>query len=189
MPQDNINRAIAKGTGELEGVHYEEYAYECYGPGGVAVLIQVTTDNRNRTGSEVRSILTKNNGNLAEPNAVSWIFEKKGLFTVSTDSVDEETLMGIVLEAGAEDMETTESAYEIRTLPEAFEDVRGALEKHKIATEVAELAMLPKSTVKVEGKVAEQMLRLMELLEDNDDVQNVYANFDISEEEMAQLSA
>lgn len=189
MPQDNITRAIAKGTGDLEGVNYEEYAYEGYGPGGVAILIQVMTDNRNRTGSEVRSILTKNNGNLAEPNAVSWIFEKKGLFIVSTENVDEETLMDIVLEAGAEDMETSESIYEIRTTPEAIEDVRAALEKNQIATEVAEFAMLPKNTVKVEGKAAGQMLRLMELLEDNDDVQNVYANFDISEEEMAQISA
>ena len=189
MPQDNITRAIAKGTGDLEGVSYEECAYEGYGPNGVAILISVLTDNRNRTGAEIRHILTKNNGTMAEPNAVAWNFEKKGLFLVLQESVDEETLMEVVLEAGAEDFESTDDLFEIHTSPDAFETVREALEQSEIPTESAELAMLPKSTVKLEGKEAEQMLRLMEALEDNDDVQNVYANFDISEEQMAEASA
>lgn len=189
MPQDNIARAIAKGTGELEGVSYEECAYEGYGPNGVAILISVLTDNRNRTGAEIRHILTKNNGTMAEPNAVAWNFEKKGLFLVLQESVDEETLMELALEAGAEDFESTDDLFEIHTSPDAFETVREALEQSGIPAESAELAMLPKSTVKLEGKEAEQMLRLMEALEDNDDVQNVYANFDISEEQMAEASA
>lgn len=189
MPQDNIARAIAKGTGELEGVSYEECAYEGYGPNGVAILIAVLTDNRNRTGAEIRHILTKSNGTMAEPNAVAWNFEKKGLFLVLQESVDEETLMELALEAGAEDFESTDDLFEIHTSPDAFESVREALEQSGIPAESAELAMLPKSTVKLEGKEAEQMLRLMEALEDNDDVQNVYANFDISEEQMAEASA
>lgn len=189
MPQENITRAIAKGTGDLEGVNYEECAYEGYGPNGVAILISVLTDNRNRTGAEIRHILTKNNGTMAEPNAVAWNFEKKGLFLVLQESVDEETLMELALEAGAEDFESTDDLFEIHTSPDAFETVREALEQSGIPTESAELAMLPKSTVKLEGKQAEQMLRLMEALEDNDDVQNVYANFDISEEQMAEASA
>lgn len=189
MPQDNITRAIAKGTGELEGVNYEECAYEGYGPNGVAIFISVLTDNRNRSGAEIRHILTKNNGTMAEPNAVAWNFEKKGLFLVLQESVDEETLMELALEAGAEDFESTDDLFEIHTSPDAFETVREALENGEIPTESAELAMLPKSTVKLEGKEAEQMLRLMEALEDNDDVQNVYANFDISEKQMAEASA
>ena len=188
MPQDNIARAIAKGTGDLEGVNYEEYAYECYGPNGVAILIAVLTDNRNRTGAEVRHILTKNNGSMAEPNAVAWNFEKKGLLLVPQEAVDEESLMELVLEAGAEDLEPADDLFEIHTSPDAFESVREALEKNKIQTESAEITMLPKSTVKLEGKQAEQMLRLMEALEDNEDVQNVYANFDISEEQMVEAS-
>ncbi|MYA96599.1 MAG: YebC/PmpR family DNA-binding transcriptional regulator [Nitrospinae bacterium] len=189
MPQENITRAIAKGTGELEGVNYEECAYEGYGPNGVAILIAVLTDNRNRTGAEIRHILTKNNGTMAEPNAVAWNFEKKGLFLVLQESVDEETLMELALEAGAEDFESSDDFFEIHTAPDAFESVREALEQSGIPTESAELAMLPKSTVKLEGREAEQMLRLMEALEDNDDVQNVYANFDISAEQMAEASA
>ncbi len=189
MPQENIARAIAKGTGELEGVHYEECAYEGYGPSGVAILISVLTDNRNRTGAEIRHVLTKNSGSMAEPNAVAWNFEKKGLFLVPREGVDEESLMELALEAGAEDMEPAADLFEIRTPPDAFEAVREALEKSGVPTESAELAMLPKSTVPLEGGEAERMLRLMEALEENDDVQNVYANFDISEEQMAQASA
>lgn len=189
MPQENIARAIAKGTGELEGVHYEECAYEGYGPSGVAILISVLTDNRNRTGAEIRHVLTKNSGSMAEPNAVAWNFEKKGLLLVPRESVDEEALMELALEAGAEDMEPAADLFEIRTPPDAFEAVREALEKSGVPTESAELAMLPKSTVPLEGGEAERMLRLMEALEENDDVQNVYANFDISEEQMAQASA
>ena len=189
MPQENIARAIAKGTGELEGVHYEECAYEGYGPSGVAILISVLTDNRNRTGAEIRHVLTKNSGSMAEPNAVAWNFEKKGLLLVPREGVDEEALMELALEAGAEDMEPAADLFEIRTPPDAFEAVREALEKSGLPTESAELAMLPKSTVPLEGGEAERMLRLMEALEENDDVQNVYANFDISEEQMAQASA
>ena len=189
MPQENIARAIAKGTGELEGVHYEECAYEGYGPSGVAILISVLTDNRNRTGAEIRHVLTKNSGSMAEPNAVAWNFEKKGLFLVPREGVDEESLMELALEAGAEDMDPAADLFEIRTPPDAFEAVREALEKSGVPTESAELAMLPKSTVPLEGGEAERMLRLMEALEENDDVQNVYANFDISEEQMAQASA
>jgi len=189
MPQDNVTRAISKGTGDMEGVVYEEFSYEAYGPGGVAILVPVLTENRNRTGPEIRHILSRNNGNLAEPNAVSWNFEKKGFFLIPGDGVDEETLMDIVLEAGADDMEPAEGNFEVRSEPEAFEDVRAALENKKIKTDSAELTMLPKTTVKLEGKAAEQMLRLIEALEDNDDVQNVYANFDISEEEMAKVSS
>lgn len=189
MPQDNVNRAIAKGTGDMEGVTYEEFTYEAYGPGGVAILIPVLTDNRNRTGPEVRHILSKNGGNLAEPNAVAWNFEKKGFFLIPGGEVDEETLMEIVLEAGAEDMTPADGNFEVRSDPEVFEDIRAALEGNNIQTDSAEITMLPKTTIKLEGKPAEQMLRLIETLEDNDDVQNVYANFDISDEEMAKATA
>ncbi|MBI3126620.1 MAG: YebC/PmpR family DNA-binding transcriptional regulator [Candidatus Tectomicrobia bacterium] len=189
MPQDNIKRAIAKGTGDMEGVTYEEVTYEGYGPGGVALLIRVLTDNRNRTGSEIRHIFSRNGGNLAEPNAVAWMFDMKGQFLVPGKAADEEKLMAIALEAGAEDMQPSEGQFEILTSPDAFEDVKQALEKNKIQPDSAELTMLPKTTVKLEGKVADQMLRLMEALEDHDDVNNVYANFDISEEQMAGASA
>ncbi|MBT3352773.1 MAG: YebC/PmpR family DNA-binding transcriptional regulator [Nitrospinaceae bacterium] len=189
MPQDNVNRAITKGTGDMEGVIYEEFTYEGYGPGGVAILIPVLTENRNRTGSEVRHILSKRGGNLSEPNAVAWNFEKKGIFLILGEGLDEDNLMEVVLEAGAEDMEPADGNYEVRSEPESYEDVRAALEKNEIAVESAELAMLPKTTVQLEGKPAEQMLRLIEALEDNDDVQNVWANFDISEEEMEKISA
>ena len=190
MPQDNIARAIAKGAGDLEGVNYEEYAYECYGPNGVAILIAVLTDNRNRTGAEIRHILTKNNGSMAEPNAVAWNFKKKGLLLRSPGkpwmrkrSWNSCSMLGRKTSNPADDL------FEIHTSPDAFESVREALEKNKIQTESAEITMLPKSTVKLEGKQAEQMLRLMEALEDNEDVQNVYANFDISEEQMVEASA
>ena len=189
MPQDNVNRAITKGTGDMDGVIYEEFTYEGYGPGGVAILIPVLTENRNRTGSEVRHILSKRGGNLAEPNAVAWNFDKKGLFVIPGEGLDEDTLLEVVLEAGAEDMEPTDGNYEVSSKPEAYEDVRAALEKNQIPVESAELAMLPKTTVKLEGKPAEQMLRLIEALEDNDDVQNVWANFDISDEEIDKISA
>lgn len=189
MPQDNVTRAISKGTGDMEGVVYEEFSYEAYGPGGVAILIPVLTDNRNRTGPEIRHILSRHNGTLAEPNAVAWNFEKKGFFLILGDSVDEETLMDIVLEAGADDLESADGNFEVRSSPDTFEDVRVALEKNNIKADSAEITMLPKTTVNLEGKPAEQMLRLIEALEDNDDVQNVYANFDISEEEMAKASS
>ncbi len=189
MPQDNIKRAISKGTGDADGVSYEEFTYEAYGPGGVAILIPVLTDNRNRTGSEIRHLLTKSGGSLAEPNAVSWNFEKKGLFLIPAEGLEEDRLMEVALDAGAEDLELAGDYYEVRSGPEAFEDVRAAFEKNQIPVESSEIAMLPKTTVKVEGKAAGQMLRLMEAIEDNDDVQNVWANFDIPEEEMAKATA
>ncbi len=189
MPQDNITRAIAKGTGDLEGTSYEEATYEAYGPAGVAILINVLTDNRNRTGSEVRHLVSKHGGNLTEPNAVAWIFEKKGLLLIPEKGADEDALMEIALEAGAEDFVASEGHFEVQTSPETFEEVRAALEAKKVPFETAEITMVPKTTVRLEGKTAERMLRLLEAIEDNDDVQNVYANFDIPEEEMAKVSA
>ncbi|HBK81391.1 MAG TPA: YebC/PmpR family DNA-binding transcriptional regulator [Nitrospinae bacterium] len=189
MPQDNVTRAISKGTGDMEGVVYEEFTYEAYGPGGVAILIPVLTENRNRTGSEVRHILSRRGGNLAEPNAVAWNFEKKAFFLIPGEGVEEDDLLEVVLEAGADNLEPVDGNFEVTSEPEAYEDIRAALEKSGIPAKSAEITMLPKTTVKIEGKPAEQMLRLIEALEDNDDVQNVYANFDISEEEMAKVTA
>ena len=189
MPQDNISRAIAKGTGDLEGVTYEEQTYEAYGPGGVALLISTLTDNRNRTSSEVRHLVTKHGGNLAEPNSVAWMFEKKGHILVPEATADEDTLLALILDAGADDMTRSEGYFEILTAPDDYEKVRETLEKSESSIESAEITMHPKTTVKLEGKAAEQMLKMMEAVEDHEDVQNVYANFDISEEEMAKVSA
>ncbi len=186
MPKDNIERAIKKGTGELEGVSYEEIVYEGYGPGGVAVLVECMTDNRNRTVSDVRSTFTKCNGNMGETGCVSWMFDKKGLIVVSKD-VDFEKLFEVALEAGAEDVADEEEQYEVLTDPTTFIEVREALEKAGFAHESAEVTMIPQTMVKLDGKNAENMLKLMDRLEDNDDVQNVYANFDISMEEMEKL--
>lgn len=188
MPQDNITRAIAKGTGDLDGVSYEELSYEGYGPGGVAILINVLTDNKNRTGSEIRHLLTKGSGNMAEPNAVAWNFEKRGLILIPKNDTDEESLMEIVLESDADDMQVTEDYFEIYTTPEKFEFVLNKIKENQFIPESADVSMIPKTTVKLEGKEAEQMLRLLESIEDNDDVQNVYANFDISDEEMEKVT-
>uniref|UniRef100_A0A831TYF3 Probable transcriptional regulatory protein ENQ87_00380 n=1 Tax=Geobacter metallireducens TaxID=28232 RepID=A0A831TYF3_GEOME len=186
MPKDNIERAIKKGTGELEGVNYEEIVYEGYGPGGVAVLVECMTDNRNRTVGEVRSTFTKCNGNMGETGCVSWMFDKKGLIVVGKDA-DFEKLFEVALEAGAEDVADEEEQYEVLTDPTSFIEVREALEKAGFAYESAEITMIPQTMVKLDGKNAENMLKLMDRLEDNDDVQNVYANFDISTEEMEKL--
>jgi len=186
MPKDNIERAIKKGTGELEGVNYEEIVYEGYGPGGVAVLVECMTDNRNRTVGEVRSTFTKCNGNMGETGCVSWMFDKKGLIVVGKDA-DFEKLFEVALEAGAEDVVDEEEQYEVLTDPTTFIEVREALEKAGFAYESAEITMIPQTMVKLDGKNAENMLKLMDRLEDNDDVQNVYANFDISTEEMEKL--
>ncbi|WP_298273435.1 YebC/PmpR family DNA-binding transcriptional regulator [Geobacter sp.] len=186
MPKDNIERAIKKGTGELEGVTYEEIVYEGYGPGGVAVLVECMTDNRNRTVSEVRSIFTKCNGNMGETGCVSWMFDKKGLI-VFAKSVDFEKLFESALEAGAEDVADEEEQYEVLTDPSSFIEVRTALENAGFRYESAEITMIPQTMVKLDGKNAENMLKLMDRMEDNDDVQNVYANFDISVEEMEKL--
>lgn len=191
MPADNIERAIKKGTGELEGVTYEEITYEGYGPGGVAVLVEVMTDNKNRTVGEIRKIFSRHGGNLGESGCVAFLFEKKGYIQVEAAKVDEDKLMTIALDAGAEDLQREESVFAVTTspAPKDFERVRATLVKGGIQPLSAEITMLPKSTVKLEGKHAEQMLRLMEELEEHDDVQHVYANFDIPEEIMAALTA
>ncbi len=190
MPADNIERAIKKGTGELEGVRYDEYTYEGYGPGGAAVLVEVMTDNKNRCTAEVRHIFSKNNGNLGENGCVSWIFEKKGYFTIPKEGMDEDTLMEIALEAGAEDVseDSEEQVFEVVSSPGDFHAVKGALEASDVAVQSAEVTMIPKNTVRLEGKEAQQMLRLMEAMEETDDVQNVFSNFDISKEVMESLS-
>ncbi|MEW6740067.1 MAG: YebC/PmpR family DNA-binding transcriptional regulator [Nitrospirota bacterium] len=187
MPSENIKRAIMKGTGELPGTTYEEITYEGYGPGGVAILIETLTDNKNRTVSEIRHILSKNSGNMGEAGCVSWIFEKKGYILVEKTKVDEDTLMSVVLDAGAEDMKNDhkEDNYEVITSPENLNAVKEAIEKQNILVSLSEITMLPKSYVPIEGSAADQMVRLVDALEDNDDVQNVYANFDIPEEAMA----
>ena len=183
MPKSNIERAIKKGTGELEGVNYEEITYEGYGPGGVAVLVETITDNRQRTVAEVRHLLSKRGGNMGEPGSVSWVFEKKGLVVIEKDKVDEETLMDVALEAGADDIRDEGSEWEVETAPEALPAVRDAIKEAGIEIISDEVSMVPSNTVKLEDeKQAKQMLLLMEALEENDDVQNVYANFDIPED-------
>lgn len=182
MPSDNVDRAIKKGTGELPGVSYEEQHYEGYGPGGVAILVEVLTDNKNRASSEVRNIFAKKGGNLAGPGAVSWIFKMKGYFLVDKAGIDEEKLMGIVLENGADDIQTEGNTYEVTCDPKNFEKVKKALLESKVKMVTAEVTKLPSSLVKVNGDPAKQVLQLVELLEDHDDVQNVYANFDIPDE-------
>ncbi len=186
MPKENIERAIKKGTGELEGVTYEEITYEGYGPGGVAVLVEVMTDNRNRTVSDVRSVFTKANGNMGETGCVSWIFAKKGLI-VFARGTDFDKLFEAAIEAGADDVSDEVDQIEVLTDPANFIEVREALNKAGFKPQSAEVTMIPQTMVKLEGKQAESMLKLMDKLEDNDDVQNVYANFDISAEEMERM--
>jgi YebC/PmpR family DNA-binding regulatory protein len=186
MPKDNIERAIKKGTGELEGVTYEEINYEGYGPGGVAVLVEVMTDNRNRSVSDIRSIFTKCNGNMGETGCVSWIFDKKGLI-VFPKAVDFDKLFEAALEAGAEDVTDEGEQFEVITDPINFMEVRESLAKAGFKPDAAEVTMIPQTMVELEGKQAENMLKLMDRLEENDDVQNVYANFDISSEEMERM--
>jgi YebC/PmpR family DNA-binding regulatory protein len=182
MPKDNVERAIKKGTGELEGVNYEESIYEGYGPGGAAVLVESLTDNKNRTVADIRSIFGKNGGNLGENGCVAWMFDKKGYIAVDSKSVDEETLMEAALEAGAEDIKEDNGNFEVITAPGDFETVKEAIEKASIAYIDAEVTMLPQTTTNLSGKEAEQMVRLMEMLEDCDDVQKVYTNADIPDE-------
>jgi YebC/PmpR family DNA-binding regulatory protein len=184
MPADNIKRAIQKGTGELPGVSYDEITYEGYGPGGVAVLAEVMTDNRNRTVSEIRNIFSKAGGNMGEAGSVSWMFHKKGYLVIKRVKIDEDKLMTLALDAGAEDMQTEDDNFVITSPPNDFEKVKKALEDAGVAVEVSEVTMVPQTYVKLDGKEAHQMLRLVDSLEDNDDVQNVYANFDIPEEIM-----
>ncbi|BCS53012.1 YebC/PmpR family DNA-binding transcriptional regulator [Geobacter sp. SVR] len=186
MPKDNIERAIKKGTGGMEGVTYEEIIYEGYGPGGTAVLVEVMTDNRNRSVSDIRSIFTKNNGNMGEAGCVAWMFSKKGLITFEK-SIDFEQLFEAAIEAGADDVAEEDEQFEVTTDPSAFIEVREALEAKGFKFANAEVTMIPQTMVALEGKHAESMLKLMDKLEDNDDVQNVYANFDISAEEMEKM--
>ncbi|MEN2986619.1 MAG: YebC/PmpR family DNA-binding transcriptional regulator [Thermodesulfovibrionaceae bacterium] len=187
MPMENIKRAIMKGTGELLGTTYEEAVYEGYGPGGVALLIEVLTDNRNRTVSEIRHILSKHGGSLGESGCVSWIFEKKGYILVDKKAVDEDTLLSVALEIGVEDVKNDpkEDNYEIIVAPEDLKTVKTKIEQAGIPVALAEVTMLPKSYIPIDGQVAEQMLKLIDTLEDHDDVQNVYANFDLPEETMS----
>lgn len=186
MPKDNIERAIKKGTGGMEGVVYEEIVYEGYGPGGVAVLVEVMTDNRNRSVSEVRSIFTKCNGNMGEAGCVAWMFDKKGLIIFDT-SVDFDALFEAALEAGADDVAEEDEQYEVTTEPGAFIEVRDTLEAKGFKYQSAEVTMIPQTLLALEGKQAESMLKMMDRLEDCDDVQNVYANFDISSDEMEKM--
>jgi YebC/PmpR family DNA-binding regulatory protein len=189
MPSDTILRAIKKGTGELPGEVYEEIAYEGYGAGGVAILVDVLTDNKNRTVAEIRHLFAKHGGNLGESGCVAWMFARKGVITLNTNQIDEDTLLELVLEAGGDDIKTEADVYEIVTAPEAFEDVRSALEQKALTLDVAEVTMMPQNTVPVEGKQAEQVLRLIEALDDQDDVRKAHANFDISDEVMAALAS
>ncbi len=182
MPKDNIERAIKKGTGELEGVNYEEAIYEGYGPGGAAVLVESLTDNKNRAVSEIRYLFSKCGGNLGEAGCVAWMFDKKGYMSVSKKSIEEDHLMEAALEAGAEDIREDDDIYEIITAPGDFEAVKSALDAASIVSEVTEVTMLPQTTTSLLGKEAEQMIRLMEGLEDCEDVQRVYTNADIPEE-------
>ncbi len=188
MPADNIKKAIQRGTGELEGGQLEEVTFEGYGPGGAAVLVQVATDNRNRTVSELRHAFSKNGGNMAEQGAVSWMFERKSQIVIPGEKVTEDQLMGIVLDAGADDLKQEGDSWVVLSPPEAHETVLKALEAGGVAHTEAAIAMVPKNLIKLEGKNAGTMLRLNEALEEHDDVQNVYSNFDIDEKELEALS-
>ena len=184
MPRENIERAIRRGTGEEPGVSYEEIMYEGYGPGGVAILIQTLTDNKNRTVGEIRHMLGKYNGNLAAENSVAWMFTRKGQVIVEKEKADEETLLNAALEAGADDVSDDGSVWEVVSAPESFDAVRDAIKALGLEPASAEVAMLPQNYIKLTGKDAQQMLRLMEALDDHDDVQHVWANFDIEEKEI-----
>jgi YebC/PmpR family DNA-binding regulatory protein len=188
MPSDNIKKAVMRGTGELEGGQIEEVMFEGYGPGGAAVLVNVATDNRNRTVSEIRHAFSKNGGNMGEQGSVAWMFERKSEMYVPTDKVSEDQLMGIVLDAGAEDLRNEGDQWQVLSPPEAHEAVIKALEGNGLTPEDASIAMVPKNLIKLEGKNASAMLRLNEALEEHDDVQNVYSNFDIDEEELEALA-
>jgi len=191
MPAENIKRAIQRGTGELEGVTFEEVTFEGYGPGGVAVLVEVVTDNNNRTVSDLRRVFSRNHGNLGQSGSVAWMFHKKGTIVVpkagQKSALNEDDLLTIILEAGAEDMQTDDDTYTITTSPHEFEALKKALEEKVIVMETTSLQMVPQNMIKVTGKEAEQTLKLMEALEEHDDVQNVYSNFDIDEKELAAL--
>lgn len=189
MPNDNIERAIKRGTGELEGVTYEDVQYEGYGPGGVAIMAIALTDNRNRTVAELRKVFEKCGGNMGSAGCVAWMFHKRGVLSVEKSVADEERVMEVALDAGADDVTDAGDVYEIVTAPESFDGVKNALQAAGIATATAEVAMVPENTVTVSGKAAEQTIRLLEELDDHDDVQSVASNADISQEELERLSA
>ena len=188
MPADNIKRAIQRGTGELPGATYEEFSLEGYGPGGVALLIEINTDNRNRTVSEIRHVFQKNSGNMAEAGAVSWMFHKKGEIVIPKSSAKEDDLMGIVLEAGADDLRDDGENWEVLTDPHSYEAVLEAVKKAGIQPASASIAMIPQSYIKLEGAPATQMIRLIEALEEHDDVQNVHSNFDIDQKLLEEVA-
>lgn len=188
MPADNIKKAILRGTGELEGGQIEEVTFEGYGPGGAAVLVEVATDNRNRTVSEIRHIFSKHAGNLGEQNSVGWMFERKSQILIELDKATEDQLMDVVLEAGADDLRNDGAHWDVLSAPEAHEAVLGAIHKAGIPTLSAQVAKIPKNLIKLEGKNAAGMLRLSEALEEHEDVQNVFANFDIDEKELEALA-
>ena len=187
MPVDNITRAIKKGTGELEGTHYEEHTYEGYGPGGAAIFLEAMTDNKNRTVSEIRAALGKAGGNLGENGCVGWMFEQKGLIIVKSEAKSEDDLMELAIDAGADDLQTVDDHYEITTAVESFEDVRKALEDAGVPMESAEITRIPQNTVSIDEKKAKALLKLMDILEDHDDIQKAYSNFEISDEVMATI--
>ena len=189
MPSDNIKRAVQKGTGELPGVIYEDVTYEGYGPGGVALIIESVTDNKNRTVAEMRHLFDRNNGKMGASNSVAYQFHRKGIIHVAKAAFGEDELLSIILEAGADDMKTDDDMYEIVTTQESFEPVRSTLEKKGIKMEDAEVQLIPENTVAVDAKDAEAILKFIEVLEDHDDVQHVYANFDIDDKVMASLNA
>jgi len=188
MPKDNIARAIKKGSGELAGTSYEEYNYEAYGPGGVALMMNCLTDNKNRTIADIKHIFERHGGNLGEPGCVSWIFEKRGLVVFEKNSVEEEKLLDLALEAGAEDIKESETQFEVLTDPADFESIKKAFDDEGLSYSLAEISMIPQNTVKLEGGDAERVLSLLEALEENDDISHVYANFDIPDEVMEALS-
>jgi YebC/PmpR family DNA-binding regulatory protein len=189
MPGDTMKKAIQRGTGELPGVTYEEFQLEGYGPGGTALLLEVTSDNRNRSVAEIRSLLTKNAGNMAEAGAVSWQFHKKGVIVVDKNKVDEDRLLSVALDAGAEDVKGSDKSFEVVTAPSDFEAVKKALTDAKVETSLAEMSFVAQNTVSLAEKDAEHMLKLMEILDEHDDVQKVHANFDISDEVMEKVAA
>jgi YebC/PmpR family DNA-binding regulatory protein len=193
MPADNIKRAIQKGTGELPGVSYEEITFEGYGPAGVAIIVEVVTDNNNRTVSEMRHVFSRNHGNMGQTGSVAWMFHRKGHIVIPKTGqpvpLTEDDLLNIILEAGADDMQTDEETFTVTTSPHEFDAVKKAIEDKGIKVETAALQMVPQNTVKVTGKEAEQTLRLMEALEEHEDVQNLYSNFDIDEKELASINS
>nr|WP_319392113.1 YebC/PmpR family DNA-binding transcriptional regulator [uncultured Desulfobacter sp.] len=182
MPKDNVDRAIKKGTGDMDGVSYEEIIYEGYGPGGVAVMVECLTDNKNRTIADVRYIFNKAGGNVGTDGCVAWMFDKKGVISVSKEKAEEETLMEVAIDAGAEDIKDEGDSFDVLTAPEDFDAVKDAIDGAQIAYEVAEISMVPQNTTAVSGKEAEQMIKFMEALDDCDDIQNFYTNADIPDE-------